>query len=370
MTEGTPAILCIEDDELDRDLVAQYARPAPVQFARDLDAAAIAMETGIFDVIVLDLGLPTSQGLDTCLRARDMWPETPIVVHSGTDDERLMEECIAAGADDYLVKHGSSPEALMRAIRFAIDRRRRMAAELASSVEAERRRALEKQLAMQTALVRTIGHELNTPLTPIRLRLGLLARHDDPDVRRGAETIRRNMERLQRSLANALEAWQMSEDRTQTRLREVAVRPIIQEVLHDCGPVLSASGVEVNVEVDDIQIQADPDRLFHLMANLISNAAVYAKDWVKITAAEDDGNVAIEISNGGRLPAAVKRHLFEPFVNRHRDDDQTAPGAGLGIHVAKTLADSQNLRLALVSDDPVSFRLRARRVQQQVAVEA
>ncbi len=352
-------ILCVEDDQLDRDLVSSYAKGSAIQFARDLETARIAMDTGVFDVILLDLGLATSAGLDTCLQARALWPDTPIVVHSASDDESLMQACIDAGADDYLVKHDESPTSLMRAIRFAIDRRRRAAAEMRSKLESEHRRALERQLAMQTALIRTIGHELNTPLTPIRLRLGLLARHDDADVRRAADTIKRNMDRLQRSLSNALEAWQLSEDRGAGRPTSVSVRQAVEEVLQDCGPLIDTSGIRLEVDVEDVHVEADPDRFFHLLSNLITNGAVYGQEWLRIEARNEDG-VVIDIANGGRMPPSIKQHLFEPFVNQYRDDGATAPGAGLGIHVAKTLSQNQDIGLALVSDDPVVFRLRAK----------
>ena len=56
------------------------------------------------DVVLLDLGLPDSQGLETFVRARRGAPNEPIVVISGLDDERLALEAVRSGAQDYLVK--------------------------------------------------------------------------------------------------------------------------------------------------------------------------------------------------------------------------------------------------------------------------
>ncbi len=356
-----PAILCVEDDDLHRQLVQEMARPAPVQFVDTLDAAEVAMGTGMFDVILLDLGLAETSGLDTCVDARRRFPNTPIVVHSGTDDETLMQACIAAGADDYIVKHDITDVVLMRSLEFAIERRERMRAELDARISREQRLALEEQLAMQTALLRTVGHELNTPLTPIRLRLGLLERHDDPSVRKAAEVIKRNLERLQRSLSNSLDAWQLAEQPDVGAQSTVDVQALLSEVLDDIRPLAERRGIEVRSELHQAMLVADPDRIHHLLSNLVHNAATHGSSWMSVHCGSDGGRAIVQISNGGALPPEVKQHLFQPFVNRYRRDDATDAGAGLGLHVAKTLAVSQNLGLALAHDDPVTFRLTQRK---------
>jgi PAS domain S-box-containing protein len=87
------------------------------------DALTRLARTGV-DVVLLDLGLPDSQGLDTFVRARSRAPNEPIVVISGLDDERVALEAVRSGAQDYLVKGRIEGQLLARVLRYAIERKR------------------------------------------------------------------------------------------------------------------------------------------------------------------------------------------------------------------------------------------------------
>ena len=71
------------------------------------------------DLVLLDLGLPDSQGLKTFEKLHKEFPDLPVVVLSGLMDERLALEAVQAGAQDYLVKGPTSWEIAPRAIRYA-----------------------------------------------------------------------------------------------------------------------------------------------------------------------------------------------------------------------------------------------------------
>ncbi|MCL7931197.1 diguanylate cyclase [Halomonas llamarensis] len=74
------------------------------------------------DVILLDLNLPDSSGLDTISRCKAMAREIPIVVLTGHDDMKFSLKALEAGAQDYLIKDGVEADTLLRAIRYAIER--------------------------------------------------------------------------------------------------------------------------------------------------------------------------------------------------------------------------------------------------------
>jgi two-component system cell cycle response regulator len=80
------------------------------------------VEGGI-DIVLLDLGLPDSQGLDTLHRVIAELPEVPItVVLTNTDDEELAVQAVRAGAQDYLIKGQLENNLLVRAMRYAMER--------------------------------------------------------------------------------------------------------------------------------------------------------------------------------------------------------------------------------------------------------
>lgn len=75
------------------------------------------------DVVLLDLGLPDSHGLDTLLLMRAQAPNVPIVVLTGFKDESLATDALQKGAQDYLLKGDTDSKVLLRSLRYAIARK-------------------------------------------------------------------------------------------------------------------------------------------------------------------------------------------------------------------------------------------------------
>jgi diguanylate cyclase (GGDEF)-like protein/PAS domain S-box-containing protein len=78
---------------------------------------------GEVDIILLDLGLPDSQGLEAVRRAHAAAPHLPLVVLTGLDDESLAAQALQEGAQDYLIKGQIEARGLLRALRYAIERK-------------------------------------------------------------------------------------------------------------------------------------------------------------------------------------------------------------------------------------------------------
>jgi Flp pilus assembly CpaE family ATPase len=89
-----------------------------VNWADSLSAALARIDHGGIDVILMDLGLPDSDGLSTFLSIRDAAADSPIIVLSARDSENLALQTIQQGAQDYLVKSTCTSEQLMRTLRY------------------------------------------------------------------------------------------------------------------------------------------------------------------------------------------------------------------------------------------------------------
>ena len=80
------------------------------------------LQNTTFDVILLDLSLPDSQGLDTIVQVQSRVPHLPIIVLTGLQDKRIALQAVAQGAQDYLVKGEVSSELLLKTVGYARER--------------------------------------------------------------------------------------------------------------------------------------------------------------------------------------------------------------------------------------------------------
>lgn len=126
-------VLLIEDSPGDvfmlRDILGESGAAHFILVEVDcLKDALQLLEKQVFDVVLLDLALPDSRGLDTLAKMHEAAPHLPIVVLTGLDDESLAIRAVQWGAQDYLIKGQVNQPLLIRAIKYAIERNRLQAA--------------------------------------------------------------------------------------------------------------------------------------------------------------------------------------------------------------------------------------------------
>ncbi|MBF0180841.1 MAG: response regulator [Magnetococcales bacterium] len=134
MLDQTVRVLLIEDDlgfatlldEWLADLERRHSLFSPsrirlTQVAR-LSQAVLELADAPFDILLVDLNLPDSTGLDTFERVRAQAADLPVIVLSGLDDESLAIQAVRSGAQDYLVKNTIDGNLLFRSIRYALER--------------------------------------------------------------------------------------------------------------------------------------------------------------------------------------------------------------------------------------------------------
>ena len=129
MTSRPIHVLLIEDNPGDIRLVRElFAQTSGGQFTLThvgrLDAGIRSLSESLIDVILLDLSLPDSQGIETLIRMHAAAHGIPIVLMTGLEDEELGLHLIQAGAQDYLIKGQTSAPLLARALRYAVGRKR------------------------------------------------------------------------------------------------------------------------------------------------------------------------------------------------------------------------------------------------------
>jgi DNA-binding response OmpR family regulator len=130
-------ILLIEDNPGDARLIQEMLADASaasttapqitLEHANQLSAGLACLSKHPFDIILLDLGLPDSVGLETLLRTHEHEPDVPVIILTGTADEELAVKAAQSGAQDYLVKGQFNGDLLLRSIRYTLERHRLLA---------------------------------------------------------------------------------------------------------------------------------------------------------------------------------------------------------------------------------------------------
>jgi len=154
-------VLVVEDDpvcvELLREMLSAAGQPGFALESVGLLGEAVArLSRGGIDLVLLDLGLPDSGGLDTFRQVQRAAPAVPVIVVTVNSDEETAIAAVKEGAQDYLVKGQFSGQVLVRAAQYALERKR--------AEEALRRRAEELLQARSKEFTRlsqaSIGREL------------------------------------------------------------------------------------------------------------------------------------------------------------------------------------------------------------------
>ena len=126
--KSVKVLLLIEDNAGDARIFRemfneQGSHRTDLRHVESMRDAEKHLATNTVDIILLDMGLPDVQGLEAVRRAHEAAPRIPLVVLTGLDDESIALKALKEGAQDYLLKSQIEARGLMRALRYAFERK-------------------------------------------------------------------------------------------------------------------------------------------------------------------------------------------------------------------------------------------------------
>ena len=184
------------------------------------------------DIILLDPGLPDAQGLGAIRRVHAAAPRLPLVVLTSLDDELMAEQALQEGAQDYLIKGQVEVRGILRALRYATERKR-----------------LER---LKDEFVSTVSHELRTPLTSISGLLGLLMGNAAGDLPKPMARLlaiaHTNSQRLVRLVDDILDIEKMQAGRMVFNFSRVDVRQLVAQAIEANRGFAQGYGVRIRLD--------------------------------------------------------------------------------------------------------------------------
>jgi len=200
--------------------------------------------------------------------------------------------------------------------------------------------------------IASASHELRTPIFSLGGFLELLADEDlDEETRRQfLDQLRGQVDRMRKLATELLDLSRLEAGALELRPEPTDVGQLAREVAGEFTPAAQRHGSAVGLELPDepIELECDPERVAQVLRILLDNALVHtpAGTGVRVSAARRNGHVRLEVSDRG---LGIKRqnmpHIFEPFFTSNEE----AHGAGLGLAIARELAERMQGRLVVRS---------------------
>jgi signal transduction histidine kinase len=363
------AILLIEDDLAEARFLQEILKGFRVkQFnlvhVKRLAEALQKLEQDGFDVILLDLTLPDSQGLASLKSIIYSAPDLPVVVLTNTNDDELAIEAVRQGAQDYLVKRKVNGEGLVRSLRYAIERKR-VAQTLREENQAlvcqvrERTAELDKVRELnqiKSEFVSMLSHDFRNPINTVLASAGLLQERESKLTEQQKlalfQMIRSAGNNMVRLLDEVLLVGRADADSLKFYPAPLDLvsfcRQLVEELQIGTGKnhqlVFTSKG---NIA----QTIWDEDLLRHILGNLLANAVKYSPEGsiveLELTAEEKTATFVIR-DRGIGIPSEELQNLFQPF---HRASNVgKIPGTGLGLAIVKRCVEVHGGQISVESE--------------------
>jgi signal transduction histidine kinase len=365
-------ILLVEDDLAEARLLQEVLKSFGLnQFnlvhVKRLGEGLQRLDRQNFDVILLDLTLPDSQGLDSLRSIINHAPDLPVVVLTNTNDAQLAIAAVRQGAQDYLVKRSINVEALVRSLQYAIERKR------VADLLREENKALEHQIREQTAqlikaqkinqfkseFVSMFSHDFRNPLTTILASAGLLEqrKYELPEDKKILllKQIVAAGKNLAQLLDEALFIGKSDSEQLPYQPKPLDLNLFCRHLIDKLKLNLEEKQRIVLKLQGDFQNTAwDENLLQHILGNLLTNALKYSSEdsIVKFDVINQEPNVIFRIEDSGiGIPTDELDHLFSPFYRG--SNVRRISGTGLGLAIVKRCVEVQNGTIEVQSQEGV-----------------
>jgi len=334
--ENRPRILVVDDEEMNRDLLARVLdRYYDVDTVENGKKALALLQNTSYDVILLDMMMPVMNGTETLMhiRANADLAELPVIIVSAVSETRNVADAIQMGANDYITKPIDIPIVKARVetqvlLKRMMDERR------------EAIGALQMANLMKAQMMQVASHDLKNPVNNVKMALALLkdVLPEQEELDSLMQVANEGIESMIEIIHDFLSSNAVDNNGISVVISETEAAPIVAQVVEQYSLAARVKDISVDMMLENAMILADSRRLQQVFGNLLSNALKYSPRegmvWVRSLVKGDVWRLEVQDSGAG-IPENERRHLFSPFsknlISTEPTDGESSTGLGLWI---------------------------------------
>lgn len=328
--------------------------------------------TGV-DLILLDINMPDTDGVEACQRIKSVSKlrDIPVIMVTGVAAEEKLEQAFSAGATDYILKPTNPAEMIAR-IGSALEMKQEMErrkSDYVSDLEEKNRELelafmelekkneeLEEASRAKTHILSTATHELKTPLTSIIGYIDIILMRQNKvgplneKQQRYLQTAQRNSYRLKSLVDDLLDISRIESGGLDLTPAELELWPEIEEIVTGMQTQINDKDIDLVLDIPQeiCPVLADKLRLGQVISNLLSNACKYSPQGARVTirAREEDAGIRIDVSDTGiGISPEDQERLFTKFFRADNSSTREVSGSGLGLYITKHLVEAHGGRI-------------------------
>jgi signal transduction histidine kinase len=365
-------LLIVDDDRILvdalRELLLRRFPAANIETCTSADKSTALIAREDYDVIISDVRMPGTDGLQLLERAHELRPETPIVLITGLGDYDLAVKALRGGAFDFITKPvdtdylaASVSRALrVREVARELDAQKQALAEHAAAlahIVDDQTRELREANRIKDEFLATLSHELRTPLTAMLgwARLLLRSQLDDKTRTQAIEAIERNAGHQARLVDDLLDVSRIMSGKLRLSPRTVQLGRLVGGVLDTLAEQARARDLvfERDLDMTDAGVHGDADRLQQVVSNLLSNAVKFTPAGGRITTRvrrERDQVVLTVTDTGVGVLGDFLPRVFERFRQADASLARSRGGLGVGLAIVKHIVELHGGTVHVASD--------------------
>jgi signal transduction histidine kinase len=351
MDAGKPHILVVDDEMGPRESLKMILHPYYNVHTADRGAQAVEMLKQIpVDLVTVDLKMPGFSGINVLEKVKQHDPDIEAIIITGYGSLDTAIEGLRLGAFDYISKPFDVNHIL------ALVRR-----------GLERRDAKARLRQVKSDFLSNVSHELRTPLSVVvgfvYLLLNQVIGKLSEEQQKVLETVYRNSEELLELIDNVLWMTSLNAGDATAAIEKFDARDVVKETVKRYEKTILEKGLKLNVQLSDsdmsiVSDRAKIERVFH---NVFNNAVKFTSAGevtVKAQLTADRKSVEFEITDTGTgIEESKIDSIFEPFHQADNSVQRAYSGLGLGLTVARRMAELVGGKLEVSSKPQAGTRV-------------